>query len=1008
MKKRNELLRKARFYFGLILFFICNIVLAQTQSVSGTVTDSNGVPLPGASVIVKGTTNGTQSDFDGNYSLSNVPSEGTLVFSYLGYQTTEKLINNQTVINVSLAEDTQALDEVVVVGYGTALKSDVTGSVSSVSSKDFEMQPIQRVDQALQGRAAGVAVQQTSGDPRGGFKIRVRGANSISGGNEPLYVVDGIITGDIVSLNLDDIQSMEVLKDASATAIYGSRGASGVVLITTKRGRAGKTNIEVATTVGIANVTQRLPMLSPGDYAEGVNALEINQGGSAIYTDQDIADLRSGVLPSADWQDLLFRTGAYSNTRLSISGGKEGLDYYVSGSYLDRDGTIVDQNFKRYTVRSNINAKLSPKASLTLNTNYTREEDTGVRANLYAALTKDLTTPAFDENGDYVTESSYWGASVGNSAGNMLIAPENNVNDDFNDYLYVTSALDYQIAENLTLNVSGGLMNRHTTLNRFSSMLLGTASAWVENRQRVRLQNTNRLTYSLDKKDHKLKVDLVHEQQSFTNKWTRASSSGLFTDQVTFKDLSIGTLQTTTNGQLNEGIQSLLGRVNYSLFDRFLFTASLRADGSSKFQEENRWGYFPSGSFAWKLSNEKFLKESKTVSNLKLRMSYGQIGNQGIGAFATRDIPVLGQNVNYFFDGDAATIGLAPSNRLANPNLTWETTTQTDFGLDLGLFNSRVNLSFDVYYKKTTDLLIEKILPPYVGPTSVVENVGSVENKGIDITLDGTIFYNKDWNISSTLTFAMNRNKVLDLYDGVELLELGGVYGTGNFDVNPTAVIVGQPISSFRGYIFEGVWQLGEEEEAAVYNAVPGQAKYRDLNNDGVITADDITVVGDGNPDFTMGWNWSIAYKKLSLNFLLYGSYGNDIYNFTRMRMMSLGSSTFHASHADWNDRWTPDNPSNIPNQRTGTKTLSTQFLEDGSFLTMKNITLGYDIKLPDSNFLSNININASVENLFIITGYSGYDPESTASGNSDVDLGIDQNAYPINRTFSAGIKMNF
>ncbi|MEM6376879.1 MAG: TonB-dependent receptor [Bacteroidota bacterium] len=977
--------------------------------VTGKITDEDGVGLPGASILEKGTLNGTITDADGNYKIT-CDENSTLTISFIGFETKEIAVNGQSVISLSLAFATGELEEVVVVGYGTAKKSDLTGSVSSVSSDDYEMQPIQRIDQAIQGRAAGVTVQQTSGNPRGGFKIRVRGANSISGNNEPLYVVDGIITGDIVSLNLDDIESMEILKDASATAIYGSRGAAGVVLITTKRGKKGKPTVELATNVGLANVVRELPMLSPGDYAEGVNALEINEGGSAIYTDQNIADLRSGVLPSADWQDLLFREAAYSNTRLSIGGGNENMDYYVAGSFLDRDGIIVDQNFQRYTMRANVNAQLSPKSRLTINTNYTREENTGVRANLYAALTKDITTPAFDENGDYVTTNSIWaGGAVGNGAGNPLIGPENNVSDNFDDYLYLTTAFDYQIANNLTLNISGGLMDRHTTLNRFTSSLINNnANGWVENRKRVRLQNTNRLTYNLDRENHALKVDLVHEQQSFTNRWTRATSAGFFTDQVTFNDLSIGTLQTTTNGQQNEGIQSVLGRVNYTLMDRFLFTASVRADGSSKFREGQQWGYFPSASVAWRLTDEKFMENVGAISNLKLRLSHGQIGSQGIGVFATRDIPILGRGVNYFFDGDSPTIGIAPSNRQANPNLTWETTTQTDLGIDLGLFNSRLNLAVDLYYKKTSDLLLERILPPYVGPSIIAENVGVVENQGVDITLDATIVDKRDWDISTTLTYSMNRNNVLELYDNVELLELGNRFGTGNFPVNPTAVQLGQPISSFRGYIFEGVWQANEADEAAGFGAEPGMAKYQDVDGDGVITADDIVTVGDGNPDFTLGWNWAVSYKNLNLNFLLLGSYGNDIYNFTRMRMMSLGSATFHATHADWGNRWTPDNPSNIPNRRTGTQTLSTQFLEDGSFLSMKNITLSYDINLARFGFIKGLNISASAENLFILTNYTGFDPESTASGNSDVDLGIDQNSFPLNRIFSMGLRASF
>ena len=376
---------------------------------------------------------------------------------------------------------------------------------------------------------------------------------------------------------------------------------------------------------------------------------------------------------------------------------------------------------------------------------------------------------------------------------------------------------------------------------------------------------------------------------------------------------------------------------------------------------------------------------------------------------ATRSVPIIDPDVNYPFDGGTYTVGVAPSSRLANPDLTWETTTQTNVGLDLGLWNSKVTLSLDVYKKNTTDLLLQRILPSFVGPTSVTENVGEVENKGFDINLGFIVLDKNDWRISSNLNFSRNVNEVLALVDGNKPLELGNIYYTNTFPVNPTRVEVGQPISSFRGYVFEGVYQADEESEAAKFGKVPGQAKYQDVNGDGVISSDDIVTVGDGNPDFTWGWNWTANWKNFDLNFILLGSQGNEIYNFQRMRMMGLGAAQFHAVHADYLNRWTPNNPSDIPSGRDGTEFLSSQFIEDGSFVSLKNVVLGYTFK----NVLNNIGLSAlrlyvNAENLFIITDYTGYDPESTASGNSDVDLGIDLNAYPLSRSVFFGLRATF
>lgn len=991
--------------FLLTTMILCFVLSAQAQNVTvtGSVTSSDdGTELIGVNVFVKGTTTGTITDVNGNYSITVNSPEAILVFSYVGYVVQEVAVGNQTTIDIVMQVDVAALDEVVVVGYGTMMKSDVTGSLASVTSENFDLQPLTRLDEALKGRAAGVEVTQTSGAPGVGYKIRIRGANSISGNNNPLYVVDGLVVGDINSINVNDIASMEVLKDASATAIYGSRGANGVVLITTKTGSRGPAVVEFETYYGISTKTQSLPFMTPAEFAEGVNFAE----GIEFYTPEAIAALRAGG--GENWEERFFKTAPFYNAQLSIHGGSDAVDYYISGNLYNADGTIINQNYKRYGLRANINTRLSEKIKVGLNSYVSREENSGVRADLSGGLTWDPTTPAYDENGDYNFVPLIPG--VGNGSLNPMVAPENNVRQNYDHQVIANGYFNYQILTGLELDISGGIERLDGVQNFYGSLLVNnTGIATVYNQDVTRIQNTNRLTYRLNKPDHRLQIDAIHEQQQVTNVWTQADGRGFFSDQTSYKNLGLAAVQRISNNSTSESLQSFLGRVNYSLFDKFLFTASIRADGSSKFQEDNRWGYFPSGSVAWRMSEENFIQQIAWINNLKIRASYGLTGSQAIQPLATLSVPIIDPTVNYPFTGDTYTVGVAPSTQLANPNLTWETTKQGNVGLDLGLWENRLTFTIDLYKKNTTDLLLNRILPAYVGPTVVTQNIGEVENKGFDISVGTTILQNSDWHISSILTVSRNVNKVLALVNDNEPMELGDIYLTNTFPVNPTRVEVGLPISSFRGYVFEGVYQLGEEEEAANYGKVPGQARYQDVNNDGVISSDDIVTVGDGNPAVTWGWNWTVRWKRLDLNFLLLGTHGNDIYNFQRMKMMGLGAGQFHAVHADYNNRWTESNPSEIPSGRDGTEFLSSQFIEDGSFVSMKNVTLGYTF----SNVLNSIGMDAlrlflSAENLFIITNYTGYDPESTASGNSDVDLGIDINAYPINRSFSMGLKLTF
>lgn len=998
--KQNKLLIKQLFFS--YLFILISVTVYSQNTVSGTVTSNeDNQPIIGANIIVKGTLNGTVSDFNGNYSIK-VSLGDILVFSFLGYRTAEIQVGNQTNINVAMNVDSQSLDEVVVVGYGTAKRSDLTGSLSSVSSKDFDKQPLSNANQALQGRAAGVQVTQTSGAPGGSYKIRIRGANSITGSNEPLYVVDGQFI-DISAVNVNDIKSMEVLKDASSTAIYGTRGANGVVLITTKRGRSGKAKINVDLFTGFSNVTQKLDLMSASEFAEGVNFSDATE----VFTAQEIEELR--ISGGEDWQERLFQTAYFNNVQISASGGSETVDYYLSGNYYQADGTIVDrQSFKRLNLRSNLNAKLSDKIKVGLNFNVGQEVGTGVRADLGVGLSFDPTTPAFDENGNYNFNSL---KNLATSETNPLVAAENNVSKNTLDRMSINGNFNWDLAKNLVFNSSFGVVKTERHNNSYAPLISSnTGRANVDNIFSTNLFITNRLTYSLDiDENNSLKIDAIHELVLDKRNRTDINASDFFTDVVTYKDLSAANVQIVSNSESNRDLESFLWRLNYSLFDKYLLTASFRADGTSVFQKD-KWGYFPSASLAWKVSEENFIKNIETINNLKLRLSYGQVGNQGINPFGTRDRAVLNQNINYPFNGSLTT-GLAPSNRIANPDLTWETTEQINAGIDLGLWNSAITLSVDYYKKNTTDLLLDTQLPEFVGPTRKYVNAGEVENKGFEITLGARILQNEDWRINSILSLSSNKNKVLALNDDVEFIVIGDEIRQNTFPVNPTRVEVGLPISSFRGYVFEGVYQFGEEAEAAIFNKVPGDAKYKDINGDDAITTDDITTVGDGNADFTWGWNWDVSYKKWDLNFVLTGSQGNDIYNLQRGRLMALGAQQFHAVHGDYRNRWTPTNPSNIPSGRDGTEILSSQFIEDGSYITMKNIALAYtvDSKLLNKLGLSNVKIYASVENLFTITDYSGFDPEATASvSNADADVGIDYNTYPINRSFTFGLNVTF
>ena len=667
---------------------------------------------------------------------------------------------------------------------------------------------------------------------------------------------------------------------------------------------------------------------------------------------------------------------------------------------------MINQDFNRLNLRANINAQLNDKLKVGINNFISRSENTGARVNLANGIAWDMNTPPRDLNGEY--NSIPLVSGVGNGSNMPLLVPENNSVENISDQLISSIYANYSITDNITLNISAGVEKIDFTNSNYQHGITGPNKAVVRDQQALRLQNTNRLTYKNDNPDHAFQADLVHEQQSFEMSFREATANNFFSNSTNFKELSLAGIQNTDSGISNEKLESFLARINYSLYDKYLFTASVRADGSSKFNEDNRWGTFPSGSIAWRISQEDFLKDHPSINSLKARASFGVTGSQAVSPFSTISIPGISAANNYPFTAGVPSIGVAPSTRMANPDLTWETTTQFNFGFDIGLWSSKVLLSVDYYSKKTEDILLSRVLPEFVGPTSITQNAGEVENKGFDISLSTVLYEKDDFSINSDFNLSANKNKVVKLVDGVDSMVLGNVYYGSTFPVNPTRVEVGQPISTFRGYHFEGVYQTGATD------GTPGHAKYRDLNGDDKITSEDIGNIGDCNPDFTWGWNLNLDYKDFNLNMVFEGAQGNQIYNFQRMKMMGLGSAQFHAVHADFLDSWTTSNPSNTIHAgtqaaRDSNQWLSSQFLEDGSYTSLRSASLTYNLKDALSMLgVEQLKVFVNAENLFIITDYSGFDPVSTASGNSDVDLGIDFNAFPISRSFSVGFNLTF
>lgn len=1002
------------------------------KNITGRILDEKGEPVIGANIVEKGTTNGTVTDVEGNFTL-NVEENAAIHVSYIGYLPQDITSAGKNSLHVVLIEDLTTLDEIVVVGYGTMRKRDLTGSVSSIKSEDIQRSPVTSLDQAIQGKAAGVQVSQASSAPGGRVLIRVRGGNSLSSSNEPLYVVDGFpvsaggsaggngtAQNPLATLNTADIASIEILKDASATAIYGARGANGVVLITTKRGEIGKPQVTLDVYHGVQTLAKKLDLMNAREYATLVNEARANDGQSPVFPNPnnlhyfpDISALGEGV----DYQDEVFHDAPVQNYNIGVAGGNEGIRYSVGGGYFGQDGIIRNSDFNRASFRSNLDIKITPALTVTTNITASHSWANGMPSEgdggggtggvVHGAIVMPASVPIFDADGNYTMTNP----TPGSTPSNNPVATVNHYKDEqaIDRFLGSVDA-SWAIMKDLTLKVTFG--TDLSTANRAFYWPKEThrgssknGEAYQRYRKDASYLNENILTYNKQLGKHAINAVGGYTWQVFHYKYFEASSTNYSSDLYFANNLGAGTTYGQPGSSKSQSqLASYLGRVNYIYNDRYLFTLTARADGSSKFGTNNKWSFFPSFALAWRASEEEFLKSVDWLSNLKIRMSYGKTGNQNIDNY--KSLAMLG-TMNYPLGGTLNS-GVGPNN-IPNPDLKWETTATTDAGLDIGLFNNRVSLVVDYYYKKTTDLLWNISTPSSVGFSSIFKNIGSLENKGVEVSLGADVFTGEfKWN--TQMNWSRNRNKVLEI-PGYTPNTQGQL--SGHLKVNGSWLEPGLPVGVWNLLKYDGVFQDQAQLTAGPRSTANkdqlGDARFIDKSGDGKINyTDDRMIVGDPNPDFIYGWTNNFSFKGFDFSVYLQGSHGNDIINIQRAETNISGP--WGNQRREILNRWTPSNTNtNIPRARVTVDPLLLQsdwLIEDGSYMRVKTMTLGYTFM--NFRFINSLRLYVTGQNLFTITDYSGFDPEVNSQGNSNLQLGVDYNAYPSARAVLFGLNVSF
>ncbi|MDR1102975.1 MAG: TonB-dependent receptor [Tannerella sp.] len=982
----------------------------QDRVITGTVLDEAGEPLVGVNISIKGTTTGTASDFDGSFSIQVASREAILVFSFIGYTTQEVTAGSQTRLTVTLREDMQLLDEVVVVGYGTQKRSDITGAIASVGQKDFIRQQTFRSTDILQGRVAGVQVTNTSGSPFADTKIRVRGTNSINGSNDPLYVVNGMVGGGMPAA--EDIESIEVLKDASATALYGSRGANGVIIVTTKKGVAGKTQITVDAYGALQTPSNLYDMLDAATFAQAYNYTT----GTAAYSNEEY--LKYKETGGTDWQRAVLQDAWIQRYRLNISGGTEKVRYYTSSYYNKHDGLIPNRNAESYGFSNRLDADLYDNLKIEWDmgvSRYNNRNSTGgemlggATSLLFGALVYSPTDPLYTD--EQQTQYLYMGNNGPNEGSPFVSVRERNVtNSGFG--ASSNMAFTWEIIKGLTaqyrlyLNYSSS--GRYEFKNK-DYMLGGDPAALGNKDENVRYFQNLVLNYNKTLGEHAFGLTGVVESNSSKSNSVDYENSAFDNAVLGYWGMGQGATRAMSVGYSNDALLSYVGRINYNYAGKYYLTATYRADGSSKFADGKKWGYFPSASVAWRASEEDFVKDLNLFSNLKVRASYGITGSQAVDRYATisklqREDVFLGSHTKLY--GYTALV--------TNADLTWESTAQTDFGVDLGFLDNRISATVDLYNKDTYDLLLQEPMPLVNGGDRVWRNKGKMNNKGVELALNVIPVATKDlvWEISANL--AKNVNKITDIGQD-EPLFIRESQGNNDGILDPQSHILqnGLSMGSLYGYKCLGVWQLDEAEEAATFGAKPGQWKYEDVTKDGKITTDDRTVIGCGTPDFIYGLNTSVTWKNFDANLMLQGVQGSSMLNVVYGVANTVhGRSRSITMRDGWENRWTLLNPSNEFADPRDAGAITNNFnvdnwIQNSSFLRIKNLSVGYTFK-QNLTKLGDIRIYVSSQNLYTFTKYKGYDPEATSTIGKDTATGIDSGVNPTPRVFTFGAQLKF
>lgn len=977
----------------------------QEREIRGTVKDESGAPLEGVSVNALDTEIGTKTTADGRYALSIPEGVKSLKFSLLGYDSLVMPIGSSPTIDATLTQVVSDLEEVVVVGYGTAKRSDITGAVSSVNVADLENIPLRSMDQALQGRTSGVFITQGGGQPGASNSIRIRGGNSITGSNEPLYVIDGIpvyvaptdgtaqALNPLNSISPSDIESIEVLKDASATAIYGARGGNGVVIITTKRGKTGESNVDVDISIGLQNELKRYDLLNAAQFRALANEASVNDGGPLLY-DPDEA------FSNTDWQSYLYRSQApVQNYNIAATGGDEKTQYMASFNYFDQQGILKASDMERYAMRLNLDRTINDwlKFGNNLTASYVLSNRIPTTA---VSTAPDL--PVYQEDGSY-TMFQHNGTGFNNPVG--LINDARNLNKVYRTLGNVFA--DIQLMEGLKFRTMWGvdaIFNKTDTYmpqSVYEGWEVG-GNGKISTNQNVIWINENTLDFSRKFGVHQFNVLAGFTQQGSRYESVGASATGFLNDNTQNNNLGLGNPDQALLPESETAewaLMSWLGRINYNLMDKYLITLTGRYDGSSRFGADNRWGFFPSAAVAWKIMEEPFMENVKNISDLRLRASYGITGNQdGLGNYPALD---LWGAANYVFS-DLIAGGITPT-QLMNTHLKWESTASGDVGLELGLFNNRISFAFDAYYKRTRDLLLKVNIPGSSGFTMATKNIGSVENKGLEFTLD-VVPVEKEVVWSSSFNISFNRNKVVDLGDDDELIPANG---------KKSALLkVGEPLGNFYGYVSDGLFQSDEEVAAGAQPAArPGDVRFVDFDGDNVININDRRVLGNAQPSFYGGWTNSVSYKGFDLSVFLQFVYGNEIFNENYLTLENLTGSGNQLTTVL--NRWTPDNRNtNIPRATTTKPTEDPydHYVEDGSYVRLKNVNLSYLIPVGSLGLkgIRMIKAYVSLQNLVTWTNYSGLDPEVNRYGNDNTLQGYDNSPYPNVRTTTFGLAVGF